>query len=217
MPEVPEDADGSAVFTYTLHNGWHRVNHGRAGDGEQRVVAPLGFPTPVSLSSLSSRPRSRCMALGPDFSSKLYSLHPMLTSGVQIPELESLLPEPQKRSSKSPADLVRRSAPSSYIQQPWTSILPFHIPKLSLKLFHHLECLLPFHHLSSPHPPVKTLLRSHFSQDVSHGCSLAQAREPKSVICASRERSRPRACGKADAVPNPAWAREQPRETSWEK
>lgn len=206
MPEVPEDADGSAVFTYALHNGWHRVNHGRAGDGEQRVVgeltAPLGFPTPMSLSSLSSRPRSRCMALGPDFSSKVYSLHPMVTSGVQIPELESLLPEPQKRSSKSPADLVRRSAPSSYAQQPWTRILPFHIPKLSLKLFHHLECLLPFHHLSSPHPSVKTLLRTHFSQDVSHGCSLAQAREPKSVISATRQRSQPRACGRADVVPN---------------
>lgn len=171
----------------------------------------------MRLSSLSSRPRSRCMALGPNFPSKVYSLHPMLTSGVQIRELESLLPEPQKRSSKSPADLVRLSAPSSYAQQPWTRILPFHIPALSPKLFHHLECLLPFHHLSGPHPPVKTLLRSPFSQDVSRGSSLAQARGPKSVICATRERSQPTACGRADVVPNPAWAREQPRETAWEK
>ena len=124
---------GSAVFTYALHNGWHRVNHAQSwrwGTVVGESTAPLGFPTPMSLSSLSSRPLSRCLALGPDFSSKFYSLHPMLTSGVQIPEPESHLPEPQKISSKSPAHLARLSAPSSYAQQPRMRILHFHIPEL---------------------------------------------------------------------------------------
>lgn len=71
------------MFTYALHNGWHRINRGRAGDGEQRVV---GGWRPLRVSALRETLLS---AQGPDlgvwlwarFPLQVYSLHPHAPQG----------------------------------------------------------------------------------------------------------------------------------------
>lgn len=131
-----------------MHNGWHRLRIVAELEMGNRELGgadgPLGFRTPAETSSLSSRPLSRCKGLwAPHFPLRSTACTPCSPQGSD-PRAESLLPEPQKRSSQSPEDRVRLSAPSSMPSNPDKGPALTSLPP---KLFHHLECLLPF-----PHP-----------------------------------------------------------------